>query len=146
MSHVGTSLLNLPDCHRHWHSAHDPTFLFYVTDPALNLVSLEIEEGRLIYGASVALAYLLLFIAFIVGHTPVATPVKHEVPILRYTEAKEYRSDNASAYRGWLFMPVLWVNVLVVCLYIVNTIGIIYTLVKTGREKFLPSAPELPQY
>lgn len=121
------SVLNLPDFHWLWYSAHDPTFLFDITDPALNLVSLEIEEGRLIYGASVALAYLSLFIAFIVGHTPVATPVAHEVPILRYTEAKEYRSDNASAYRGWLFIPVLWVNVLVVCLYIVNTIGIIYT-------------------
>lgn len=98
-----------------------------VPDPELNLVTLEIEDGRLKYGAFVGLAYLALYVAFILGHTPVAKPVEHEVRILRYTEAKSYRNDNASAYRGWLFIPVLWVNVLVVCLYIVNTIGIIYT-------------------
>jgi len=90
-------------------------------------VSLEIDDHRLKYGITVALVYLGLYVAFIVGHTPHAKPIQHDVQILRYTEPKAWRNDKASAYRGWLFVPVLMVNFLVVCLFIVNTIGILYT-------------------
>ena len=115
-------------CHRTGHLSHALLLRhFSSTDPELNLVSLEIKDERLKYGITVAVAYLFLYVAFIVGHTPHAKPVQHDVQILRYTEPKAYRSDKASAYRGWLFIPVLWVNFLVVCLYIANTIGILYT-------------------
>ena len=91
-------------------------------------MSLEIEEQRLKYGIVVGLAYLGMYIAFVVGHTPKAKPVyNNEVEILRYTEPTAWRNEKSSAYRGWLMYPVLFVNFLVVCLFIINTIGILYT-------------------
>ena len=69
-----------------------------------------------------------MYVAFVVGHTPKAKPVhNNEVEILRYTEPTAWRNEKSSAYRGWLMYPVLFVNFLVVCLFIINTIGILYT-------------------
>jgi hypothetical protein len=62
------------------------------------------------------------------GHTPRAKPVSSEIKIVRYSEPSSYRNDTASSYRGWLFLPVLWINFIVVCLFVINTTGIIGTL------------------
>jgi uncharacterized membrane protein len=108
----------------------DPKSIF---DPDLSLVDVEIEEGRLPYGVAFGGLYFLLYVAFVVGHTPRAKPVaNNDMKIVRYTEPTSYCNDTASAYRAWLFHTVLWFNFIVVCLYIINTIGIISTLGWSG--------------
>uniref|UniRef100_A0A7S4ICB3 chitin synthase n=1 Tax=Odontella aurita TaxID=265563 RepID=A0A7S4ICB3_9STRA len=102
----------------------DPTRIF---DPELSLVEVELEPGRLKDGLIFSGVYLVLYIAFVIGHTPRAKPVARGESIVRYSEPTAFRNDNKSSYRGWLFWPVLLMNAVVVLLYILNTIGILYT-------------------
>lgn len=103
----------------------DPRVIF---DPDTNLLEVEFEEGRFLYGLFSGGIYALMYVMFIVGHIPRAKPTKGKSSIVRYTEPTAYCSDKSSAYRWWLFHPVLWINALVVVLYIANTIGIVATL------------------
>ena len=102
----------------------DPGRLF---DPEVNLLEVEIEDGRLKEGIICGGLYLILYIAFIVGHTPRAKPIQDEISIVRYTEPSRYKNDSKSAYRGWIFHAVLWINFVVIVLYILNAIGILCT-------------------
>jgi hypothetical protein len=99
-----------------------------IFDPNLSLVEVEMQPGRLLDGVLFGGMYLVLYVAFIIGHTPRAKPMQDEVSIVRYTEPSKYKNDTGSAYRGWLFQPVLWLNFVVVLLYFLNAIGIVYTL------------------
>ncbi len=98
-----------------------------IFDPTISLTYVEITEHRLWYGIATGGAYLLLYIAFILGHIPHAKPIKKATQITRYTEPTAYSCDNASAYRRWIFGPVLFVNFLVVVLFTLNVVGIIVT-------------------
>ena len=66
---------------------------------------------------------------FVIGHAPQAKPVRNDEKksIVGLTEPTAWRIDRKSAYRGWLFPTTVWVNFLIVCLFIVNTIGVICT-------------------
>jgi hypothetical protein len=103
----------------------DPIRVF---DPNLSLWEVEMEPGRLMTGIIFGSMYLLLYIAFVIGHTPRAKPIQDKMSIVRYTEPSGYKNDASSAYRGWLFQPVLWINVIVVFLYMVNAFAIVGTL------------------
>lgn len=103
----------------------DPKVIF---DPDTDLREVEFEKGRFVYGLLSGGIYALMYVLFIVGHIPRAKPIKGQSSIVRYTEPTAYCSDKSSAFRGWLFHPVLWINALVVVLYIANTIGIVATL------------------
>ncbi|KAG7351377.1 chitin synthase [Nitzschia inconspicua] len=102
----------------------DPAIIF---SPEVSLTSLEIEEGRLKYGLALGGAYLLLYIAYILGHIPHAKPVTKGIQITRYTEPTAYAGDKQSAYRAWIFIPVLWANFLLMVLFSVNVIGMLVT-------------------
>lgn len=103
----------------------DPSRVF---DPDLSLNAVEAEPGRLLDGVLFGGMYWILYIAFVIGHTPRAKPVQDEISIVRYTEPSRYKNDARSAYRAWLFIPVLWINLLVVVLYILNAFGIVWQL------------------
>jgi hypothetical protein len=103
----------------------DPARIF---DPNLSLLEVETEPGRLFDGIMFGGMYLVLYIAFVIGHTPRAKPIQDEIAIVRYTEPSRYKNDALSAYRGWLFHPVLWINLVVVILYTLNAVGIVATL------------------
>ena len=103
----------------------DPRVMF---DPDLSLVELEIEEERLPYGLLLSGLYTLLHVAFIIGHVPRAKPGKGRTEITRHTDPLWYQNDKNSAYRGWLFIPVVVVNAFVILLYILNAVGIVVTL------------------
>ena len=103
----------------------DPSRIF---DPSLSLMEVESESGRLVDGIVFGGMYLLLYIGFVLGHTPRAKPIQDEISIVRYTEPSRYKNDASSAYRGWLFHPMLWINFIVVVLYILNAIGIVLSL------------------
>lgn len=102
----------------------DPAVIF---SPEVSLTALEIEEGRLKYGLALGGAYLLLYIVYILGHIPHAKPVTKGIQITRYTEPTAYAGDKRSAYRGWIFTPVLWANFLVMVLFAVNVTGMLVT-------------------
>jgi hypothetical protein len=103
----------------------DPSRVF---DPDLSLRAVETEPGRLLDGILFGGIYWVLYIAFVIGHVPRAKPVNEELSMVRYTEPSRYRSDSRSAYRGWLFLPVLWINLVTVILYILNAAGIVWQL------------------
>ena len=102
----------------------DPARLF---DPDVNLLEVEVEDGRLKEGILCGGLYLVLYIAFVVGHTPRAQPIQDEISIVRYTEPSRYKNDSKSAYRAPIFHAVLWINFVVIILYILNAFGILYT-------------------
>ena len=103
----------------------DPAKIF---DPNISLVEVESEPGRLLDGLLFGGMYLVLYISFVIGHTPRAKPMQDEVSIVRYTEPSRYKNDTMIAYSGRLLQPVLLLNFVVVDLYILNVIGIVYTL------------------
>jgi hypothetical protein len=103
----------------------DPARVF---DPQLSLLAVEQQPGRLLDGILFGGMYWLLYIAFVIGHTPRAKPIQDEISIVRYTEPSRYKNDARSAYRAWLFQPVLWINLVAVVLYMLNAIGIVWTL------------------
>ena len=107
----------------------DPSQIF---DPNVNLLDVESQPDRLGYGLLLGGLYLVLYIGFVVGHTPRAKPIQDEISIVRYTEPSRYTNDSKSAYRWWLFLPVLLMNVLVIALYVVNAVGIVTTLGWSG--------------
>ena len=102
----------------------DPTVIF---DPTVSLTTIEFEEHRFSWGLLTGGLYLALYVAFILGHVPVAKPVTKGIAITRYTEPTAYSSDNRSSYRGWLFAPVLVMNFIVIVLFCLNVIGIVVT-------------------
>lgn len=102
----------------------DPTVIF---DPEVSLMELEIKQHRLGWGLLTGGVYLGLYIAYILGHVPVAKPVTKGITITRYTEPTAYASDKQSSYRSWLFVPVLWINFVVIVLFCLNVFGIIAT-------------------
>jgi hypothetical protein len=107
----------------------DPSSIF---DPQIDLVEVELKTGRLFCGFIFGGIYLLLYISFVIGHTPRAKPVQDEISIVRYTEPSRYVNDKISSFQWWLFYPVIWINCFVVILYILNAIGIVATLGWTG--------------
>lgn len=103
----------------------DPARIF---DPELSLLDVEAEKGRLRDGILFGGFYLLLYVCFVIGHTPRAKPVQDEISFVKFTEPSRYKNDVASAYRDWLFLPALWINFIVVALYVLNAIGIVWAL------------------
>lgn len=71
--------------------------------------------------------YFLLYVVFVLGHTPRAVPVETDVAIIRYTEATKYRSDRKSAYRPAIMTASVIANFIITILFIVNAIGIFVT-------------------
>ncbi|CAB9497710.1 Chitin synthase [Seminavis robusta] len=104
---------------------HDPEKIF---DPTISLAEVEVQPGRLRDGIAFGLAYWLLYVLFILGHTPRAKPINDEIGIVRYTEPTRWKNDSGSAYRPILFHLVLWVNLIVTLLYVVNAIGMMVIL------------------
>jgi hypothetical protein len=105
---------------------HDPSVIF---DPDISITSIEFEDHRMKYGLLSGGLYAVLYVLFIIGHTPRAKPAKSESSmIVRYTEATSYMSDSASAFRWWLFYPSVGLNVVVVLLLAANAAGIVSTL------------------
>ena len=102
----------------------DPAVIF---SPEVSLTALEIEEHRLPYGLALGGGYLLMYITYIMSHCPHAKPVTKGIQITRYTEPTAYASDSKSAYRAWIFTPVLWVNFIVMVLFAVNVFGMVIT-------------------
>jgi hypothetical protein len=103
---------------------HDPAVIF---SPEVSLTALEIDMGRLKYGLVLGGPYLLLYIVYILGHIPHAKPITKGIQITRYTEPTAYTGDKQSAYREWIFTPVLWANFFVMFLFIVNVTGMLIT-------------------
>lgn len=99
-----------------------------IFDPTIAIPDLEEEPIRLWCSAAMGGLYTLLYVWFIVAHTPRAVPVATDTTIVRYTEATTYRSDKSSAFNPFVMGLSVLVNVFVVFLFIANAGGIVYTL------------------
>ena len=78
-----------------------------ICDPTISLNEVELTPINLFAGVLFGSLYTGLYILFVVGHTPKAKLVQDEISIVRYTEPTRYKNDAASAYRSWLFQPVI---------------------------------------
>uniref|UniRef100_A0A7S3P609 chitin synthase n=1 Tax=Amphora coffeiformis TaxID=265554 RepID=A0A7S3P609_9STRA len=102
----------------------DPANIF---DPTVAVADLEAEPFRLWCSIAFGGGYALLYIWFVLAHKPRAVPVIEDSTIVRYTEAKKWRSDKSSSFNPFVMGLSVLVNVLIVFLFIANAGGIIYT-------------------
>ena len=98
----------------------DPALFF---DPEHEFDALDTTRDRaaIIIGGT----YYILFCLFVIFHTPRAVAIKDN-SILRYTEAKKFRSDKSSVYHAALMHLSIIVNAIVFLIFCFNTVGILY--------------------
>lgn len=99
-----------------------------IFDPTIALKDLEEEPIRIWGSVLIGGGYTLLYVWFVIAHTPQAVPVETDTAIVRYTEATQYRSDKSSSFRPLPMTLSVLINIFVVFLFIANAAGIVYTL------------------